>query len=103
MPDANMTNDELRDRLRSCEESLRKCECLAIAGRCAGAVMHEVNNPLEAIGNLVFLTKNGAEDAEQVRRNMEILEGQLERMGEITRNTLAFYRVEVVPKDFDLV
>ena len=65
--------------------------------------MHEVNNPLEAIGNLVFLTKNGAEDAEQVRRNMEVVEGQLERMGEITRKTLAFYREEAKPKDFDLV
>jgi phosphoglycerate-specific signal transduction histidine kinase len=48
------TYEELAARLTVAEESLRKYERLAVAGRYAGAVMHEVNNPLEAIGNLVF-------------------------------------------------
>ena len=60
MADVSPTYDELLARLRLAEESLRKYEKLAIAGRYAGAVMHEVNNPLEAIGNIVFLTKKQA-------------------------------------------
>lgn len=90
-------------RLTIAEESLRKYERLAVAGRYAGAVMHEVNNPLEAIGNLVFLTKNWPDDAHQVREHMEVIESQLARLGEITRKSLAFYREGAEPKAFDLV
>ena len=103
MSDPDLTNEELKRRLHSAEEALRRSERLAIAGRYAGAVMHEVNNPLEAITNLVFLSKNEADDAAQVRRNMQIAEDQLERLGEITRKTLSFYREGAKPEDFDLV
>jgi signal transduction histidine kinase len=97
------TYEDLISRLRLLEESLQKCERLAVAGRYAGAVMHEVNNPLEAIGNLVFLTKAGAADASLVRKNMEVVESQLAQLGEITRKTLSFYREEAEPKAFNLV
>jgi signal transduction histidine kinase len=97
------TYEELAARLKSVEESLQRSERLAIAGRFAGAVMHEVNNPLEAIGNLVFLAKNAADDAHQVRRHMQVVESQLARLGEITRKSLSFYREEAEPKAFDLV
>ena len=103
MFESELTNEELKTRLHSAEEALRRSERLAIAGRYAGAVMHEVNNPLEAISNLVFLTKHEAENAAQVRRNMQVAEAQLERLGEITRRTLSFYREEAKPKDFDLI
>ena len=86
-----------------CRGSLRKYERLAVAGRYAGAVMYEVNNPLEAIGNLVFLTKTEAENASKVREHMQVVESQLARLGEITRKSLAFYREEAEPKEFDLV
>jgi signal transduction histidine kinase len=99
----DLTYEDLKDRLRKAEESLRRNEKLAIAGRYAGAVMHEVNNPLEAITNLVYLTKSEAHDAESVRRNMRVVEAQLVRLGEITRQTLSFYREEAGAKDFDLV
>jgi hypothetical protein len=36
--------------------------------------MHEVNNPLEALTNLVYLTQNDPADPEWARRNMEIAE-----------------------------
>jgi len=98
----NLTYDEVLGRLHTLEESLRKCERLATAGRYAGAVIHEVNNPLEAIGNLVYLTRNGADDAPQVRKNMQVVESQLAVLGEITRRTLSFYREESVPAGFDL-
>jgi signal transduction histidine kinase len=85
------------------EETLQKSERRAIAGRYAGVVMHEVNNPLEAIGNLVFLTKNLADAGSEIRQNMQVVEAQLARLGEITRKTLSFYRDESEAKDFDLV
>jgi signal transduction histidine kinase len=97
------TYEDLSARLRLIEESLQKSEKFAVAGRYAGAVMHEVNNPLEAIGNLVFLTKNLADAESQISKNMQIVEAQLARLGEITRRSLSFYRDETEAKDFDLV
>ena len=47
----------LKASLKLAEEALQRCERLAVANRYAGAVMHEVNNPLEALGNLVFWRK----------------------------------------------
>jgi signal transduction histidine kinase len=97
------TYEELAARLSIAEESLRKYQRLAVAGRYAGAVIHEVNNPLAAIGNLVFLTMTKPDDAHQVREHMQVIESQLRRLGEITRKSLAFYREEAEPKAFDLV
>ncbi len=99
----DLTPEELKDRLLRVEESLRQSERLAIAGRYAAAVMHEVNNPLEALNNLVYLTQRESHHAKQVRRNMRDAEAQLERLGEITRKTLSFYREQSEAKDFDLV
>jgi signal transduction histidine kinase len=103
LADLDPTYQELLTQLHSMRQSLRKSERLAIAGRYAGSVMHEVNNPLEAIGNLVFLTKGLSDAGPQVRQNMQIVESQLERIGEITRRTLSFYRDDAEAKDFDLV
>jgi signal transduction histidine kinase len=103
MVDVRPTYEELAARLLIAEESLQRSDRLAIAGRFAGAVMHEVNNPLEAIGNLVFLTRNAADNPAQVRKHMQVVESQLARLGEITRKTLSFYREDAEPKAFDLV
>jgi signal transduction histidine kinase len=103
LPEDHPSNEQLRDRLRMAEESLRRSERLAIAGRFAGAVIHEVNNPLEALSNLVYLTKYEAHNPENVRRNMLVAETQLERLGEITRKTLSFYREQSEAKALDLV
>jgi signal transduction histidine kinase len=85
------------------EEALQHSERLAVAGRYAGAVMHEINNPLEALINLVYLTKQTSNDASSVLQNMEIAESQLARLSEIARATLSFYREQAEAKDFDLV
>ena len=103
LPEDDPTTEQLRARLRMAEESLRKSERLAIAGRYAGAIVHEVNNPLEALANLVYLTKQEANHPDYVRKNMQVAETQLNRLAEITRKTLSFYREQSEAKEFDLV
>ena len=100
---AKITHEQLLERLRKSEEALQRSERLAVASRYAGAVMHEVNNPLEALTNLIYLTKAAPHDVSAVITNMEIADSQLVRLSEITRKTLAFYREQAVAKDFDLV
>ena len=103
MPIAEPTVAELSERLRVAEETLQQTEHLAVANRYAAAIMHEINNPLEALTNLVFLTKHNAGDPTKVIAYSEIAEAQLAQMGELTRRTLTFYRDTSAPIDFDLV
>ncbi len=97
------TIEHLRQRLNQCEHALQRCERLELASRYAGAVMHEVNNPLAAITNLVFLTKLQANEPERVVQNMEVIESQLKALGKVTGSVLAFHRDRSEPSDTDLI
>jgi signal transduction histidine kinase len=101
--DNRNTIEQLEIKLQAAEEALKRCERLAVASRYAGAIMHEVNNPLEALTNLVFLTREVSDNPELVRENMAIADRQLSNLGNITRKTLSFYRDQAELKDFDLV
>jgi len=74
------------------EHALRVTEKLAAAGRLAATVAHEINNPLEAVTNLVYLAKVDAHNAERVKQYLEMAARELDRVAHITRQTLGFYR-----------
>ena len=93
---------DIEDRLREAEKALERSERLAVASRYASAIMHEVNNPLEAITNLVYLTKAQRDEPEQVLQNMLIIEEQLETLGRVTSQALTFHREQPEARDFDL-
>jgi C4-dicarboxylate-specific signal transduction histidine kinase len=95
--------EDLSDRLRKAEEALHRCERLAVASRYAGAVMHEVNNPLEALSNLIFLTKGATNEPDKVIFYMAEAERQLSHLGQIIRKTLTFYPEQAEASDFDIV
>jgi PAS domain S-box-containing protein len=74
------------------ERALRTTEKLAAAGRMAATVAHEINNPLEAVTNLVYLAKRDLEKSERVAEYLEMASRELDRVAHITRQTLGFYR-----------
>ena len=74
------------------ERALVETEKLAVAGRMAATLAHEVNNPLEAIMNLAFLLEKDASLSASGRAYAETLLEQVRRASEITRQTLSFYR-----------
>ena len=74
------------------EEALRRSQTLAAAGQFASTIIHEINNPLEAISNLVYLVRQDAENPEKVNRYVGLLEEQLENVIHIVRQTLSFSR-----------
>jgi C4-dicarboxylate-specific signal transduction histidine kinase len=95
--------EDLERRLELTELALQRCERLAVAGRYAGAIMHEVNNPLAAITNLVFLSELQVEDPKQVLRNLKVIEQQLVTLSRVTRQVLSFHRDEPVAREYDLI
>jgi signal transduction histidine kinase len=98
-----VSTEELEGRLEQAERALERCERTSLASRYAGAVMHEVNNPLEAITNLIYLTKLQKDDPNQVVENMTIIEDQLRTLGRVTQQALSFHREQTAAKDQDLV
>jgi signal transduction histidine kinase len=74
------------------EEALRKAERLALAGRMAATVAHEINNPLETIGNVHYLLLNSVELSPEARKYVETAQEELKRISEIVRLTLGMQR-----------
>jgi len=92
----------LQEKLDQAELALERSERLVIANQHAGAIMHEVNNPLEAITNLVYITKHQPDDPKQVFDNMCLIEQQLEALSQVTHQSLTFHREQGNAKEFDL-
>ena len=83
------------------QEALRQTEKLAVAGRFAASIAHEINNPLEAITNCLYLVSqsNLPDDA---RGYVELAEKELNRVSQITVQTLRFFRGSTRPEPTDL-
>jgi PAS domain S-box-containing protein len=82
---------------RKSQEILRKTEKLAAAARLSATVAHEINNPLEAVGNLIYLVKGTPDLPAEAMQQLLLAEQELERVSHITRQTLGFYRESNVP------
>jgi PAS domain S-box-containing protein len=82
---------DISDR-KAAEAALIQKEKMATAGRMAATLAHEVNNPLEAITNLSYLLSSNASLDEEARGYANSLLEEAQRAGEITRQTLSYYR-----------
>jgi signal transduction histidine kinase/HAMP domain-containing protein len=79
------------------EEALRRTEKLAATGRLAASIAHEINNPLEAVTNLLYLLRYQPSLDEEAVRYAEMAQHEVERMSQITQQTLRFYRQSTRP------
>ncbi len=77
--------------------ALHVTEKLASVGRLAATVAHEINNPLEAVTNLVYLARTEVESGSAAAGHLEIAEQELNRVAHISRQTLGFYRDTTLP------
>jgi PAS domain S-box-containing protein len=85
-------------RRKQTEEALLRTEKLAIAGRLAASIAHEINNPLEAVSNLLFLVSL-SETTETAQEHARHAMDQLMRVSLITQQTLKFHRQTGTPKN----
>ena len=77
------------------EIALRQAEKLAAVGCLASAIAHEINNPLEAVMNLVYLANEGmpaTAESEDSRRYLAQADLELQRVKLITAQSLRFYK-----------
>jgi len=74
------------------EAALLRSEKLAAMGRLASTVAHEINNPLEAVTNLLYLASADETLEATTRSYVSMAERELARLGNITRLTLGFVR-----------
>ena len=79
------------------DRALRVTEKLAAAGRLAATIAHEINNPLEAVTNLIYLARMDAHNAERATQYLEMAGRELDRVAHISRQTLGFYRDTSTP------
>lgn len=77
---------------RTLEQQLFESEKLAAVGRLAAATAHEINNPLEAIKNALYLLVSRTAEDDPNRKFLEIASRETERVSTIMRQMLGFYR-----------
>lgn len=73
------------------EQALRTSERLASVGRLAATIAHEINNPLEAVTNLVYLARQTS-NPQDAHDYLLAAEAELGRIAHLTKQTLGFYR-----------
>lgn len=86
---------------RKGELALMQSEKLAIVGRLASSIAHEINNPLESITNLLYLAEH-SDTLEQARQYIRTAEVELRRASAITSQTLRFHKQSTSPQEINL-
>ncbi len=84
------------------ESALRQSEKLAATGRLAATIAHEINNPLEAVTNLIYLSRTDPAVPPPVQLLLETADTELARVAQIAQQTLGFYRDTTRPSEIDV-
>jgi signal transduction histidine kinase len=84
--------------VKQSEEAVRRSEKLATAGRLAASIAHEINNPLEAVTNLLYLARHDSKNAPQY---LTMAEKEVARVAALAQQTLGFVRDTNLPDSVD--
>ncbi|MGD0444556.1 MAG: PAS domain-containing protein [Edaphobacter sp.] len=80
---------------KKAEAALIQSEKLAAVGRLASSISHEINNPLEAITNLLYLIALSDQLPDNIRHYVQVAQAELARVCQIATQTLRFHRQAV--------
>nr|WP_252263453.1 CHASE3 domain-containing protein [Paracidobacterium acidisoli] len=86
---------------RRSEAALIASEKLAVAGRLAASIAHEIHNPLDSVANLHFLL-SGESDAAKRAEYLKLAQQEVSRTMQISRTMLSLYREPNAPVQVDL-
>lgn len=91
---------DVTDQKRA-EAALVANEKLAVAGRLAASIAHEIHNPLDSVANLHYLLARET-DADKRAEYLEMAQQELKRTMQISRTMLNLYREPNAPVEVDL-
>ncbi len=74
------------------QETLKMSERLAATGRLAHTIAHEINNPLEALSNLLYIVQQNEFADSNTQSYMRQASFELDRISQITKQVLAYHR-----------
>lgn len=83
------------------QEALLANEKLAVAGRLAATIAHEIHNPLDSVSNLLFLM-DGESTPEESQQFLQLAKQEIARVTQISRAMLSLYREAKAPIAIDL-
>jgi PAS domain S-box-containing protein len=83
---------------KQAESALIQSEKLAAVGRLAASISHEINNPLEAITNLLYLARRSSNIPVEVAAFLDKADQELQRVTQISIQTLRFHRQSTKPR-----
>jgi PAS domain S-box-containing protein len=84
------------------ERVLEQQEQMASVGRLTSSILHEINNPLEAIGNLIYLATH-TPNASDAKAYLKQADEELGRVSQITAQGLQFHRQTLVPAPTNVI
>jgi PAS domain S-box-containing protein len=87
---------------RKAQDVMRKTEKLAAAARLSATVAHEINNPLAAVVNLIFIAKYTPGMPASALQHLTLAEQELDRIAHITKQALGFYRESMKPESINV-
>src|SRR6201999_3028559 len=88
--------DQIQQNTRA-QEALRRSEKLAVTGRLAASIAHEINNPLEAVTNLLYLLRHEPSLGSLAISYTELAQHEISRVAEMPQQTLRFSRQSSLP------
>jgi PAS domain S-box-containing protein len=84
------------------EKQLQDVEKIAAAGQLAASLAHEINNPLSAVINVLYLLE-GSPDIDKTSKGLiSIANNEIARVARIVRQSLSYYRVGMMAREVDL-
>lgn len=83
------------------QDALLANEKLAVAGRLAATIAHEIHNPLDLVANLLYLLQTSANHTESANF-IQMAQNEVTRIIEISRAMLGLYRESATPVEVDL-
>ncbi len=88
---------DLREAKERIESRLLESEKMATVGRLTASIAHEINNPLEAITNLLYLVRQDDALTSECQDYLDKADEELRRVTEIVSQTLRFHRSGTQP------